>query len=333
MKLCVFGAGAVGGYLAARLAHAGRDVSLIARGAHLDAIRRRGLKLITPDETLVTAPRAAADPAELGPQDLVIVSTKAPALPEVARTIGPLLRPDTPVAFAMNGVFWWYGHGFAPPHGGGAPPDLRRLDPDGLLHERIGPERALGLVVHSPNEVIEPGVVRNDRRSNRFVLGDPTEPASARVRAVHAALSGAGFEVEIADDIRRAMWRKLIGNIGTGPVCALTGARSSDLTEDEGTRRLCRALMAEALAVAASHGFPDPGFDAEGHVAPGNRPVRKPSMLQDLERGRPMEIDAMVGAVADFAAAAGVPTPTLDAVLALLRLRARVAGTYGAPLQ
>ena len=330
MRVCVFGAGAVGGYLAARLAHAGRhEVSLITRGAHLDAIRRHGLKLVTPDETFVAAPRAAADPAELGAQDLVIVSAKAPALPAIARTIGPLLGPDTPVAFAMNGVFWWYGHGFAP-HG--RPLDLRRLDPDGSLHREIGPKRALGMVVYSPNEVVEPGVVHNGGRANRFALGDPEDPNSARVRAAAEALSGAGFGVEVVGDIRREMWRKLVRNLSAAPICALTGARSREAVEDPATREVSRALIREAIAVAAGHGFDDLGVDPEGLTTPGNRPLHKPSMLQDLERGRPMEIDAMLGVVADFAAAAaagGVPTPTLDTVLALLILRARTAGVYG----
>lgn len=340
MRICVFGAGAVGGYLAARLGHAGREVSVVARGPHLEAIRRDGLRLITPDEDLLTRPLASDDPAELGRQDLVIVTAKAPALPQLAHSIGPLLGEATPVAFAMNGVQWWYGHGFAP---GGRALDLARLDPDGALHRAIGPERALGMIVYSPNEVVEPGVVRNRRSNNRFVLGDPDaearqrsassagsstgrpDGASARVTALVDALSGAGFEVEATDDIRRAMWQKLVRNVSTGPLCVLTGARTDQIVADPATRAVARALVSDALAVAAVHGF-ELGIDPEGVTAPGSRPEHKPSLLQDLERGRPMEIDAMLGAVADFAAQAGIPTPTLGMVLALLTMRARVAG-------
>jgi 2-dehydropantoate 2-reductase len=321
-RICVFGAGAVGGYLAARLAHAGREVSVVARGAHLAAIRQDGLRLVTPEESFVTHLAASSDPSDLGPQDLVVVAVKAPALPEVARAIGPLLGPGTPVAFAMNGVQWWYGHGFAP---GGHELDLSRLDPGGALDQALGPDRALGMIVYSPNEVIEPGVVRNGGGRNRFVLGDPAGPRSERVETVRAALAGAGFTVEATDDIRHEMWLKLVRNVSTGPLCALTGARASDIVDDPGTRAVARAMVVEALAVAASHGFAL-GIDPDASSRPGTRPVHKPSMLQDLERGRPMEIDAILGMVVDFAAQAGVPTPTLSTVLALLSLRARGAG-------
>ena len=254
------------------------------------------------------------------------MTTKAPALPAVARAIGPLLGPDTPVVFAMNGVFWWYGHGFAP---NGRTLDLGRLDPGGLLHRHVGPDRSLGMVAYSPNEVMEPGVVHNDRASNRFVLGEPGGAVTARARAIHGALDGAGFQVELTEDIRREMWRKLLSNISTAPVSALTGARSSEVVGDARARAVARRLMEEAIEVAAGHGFTGLGVDPERRTAAGSKAPHKPSMLQDLERGRPMEIDSMVGVMADFAAAAGIPTPVLDTVLALLALRARVAGLYG----
>ncbi len=327
MQVCIFGAGAIGGYLAARLARAGKPVSLLARGAHLQAIVSAGLKLETPEESFVVHPRASDDPSALGPQDLVIVATKTTALPAVARSISPLLGPDTSVAFAQNGVFWWYGDGFAP---GGTALDLGRLDPDGALHRLIGPERSLGMVVYSPNEIREPGVVSNTGKRNRFVLGEPASGGTARAEAARALLAGAGFEVEVTTDIRAAMWAKLLRNVGSGPLAVLGECRSSDLVDDPAVAAIGRSLAQEATAVAAAHGFRDLGVDLDALGRPGSRPVHKPSILQDLERGRPMEIHSMVAVVQDLARSSGVPTPTLDIVLPLMVLKARTAGCYPA---
>jgi 2-dehydropantoate 2-reductase len=326
MRICVYGAGSIGGYLAARLAKAGREVAVIARGAHLEAIQSNGLTLETPDERFTVQIQASDDPAAIGPVDIVLVTAKTTANAEVAQRIAPLLKPETPVVFTQNGVFWWYGHGFQPT---GRPLDLARLDRDGALARRIGAERALGMVIYSPDEVVAPGVVRNARSTNRFVLGDPSAPAGERESKVARALDGAGFTVEQAKDIRLEMWRKLAINLSGGTIAALTGARTDQVMADAPVRAIARRMMEGGIAVAAAHGFTDLGLDPEAATAPGSRPQHKPSMLQDLERGRPMEIDSMIGVVADLARDAGVPTPTLDVVLALLALRARTAGCYG----
>ena len=315
MRICVYGAGSVGGYLAARLAKAGREVSVVVRGPHLAAIRRSGLTLETLEERFTVAVAASDDPGELGPQDVVIVSAKHPALPGIALRIGPLLGPDTPVIFAMNGVLWFTA-------------DLPRLDPTGSIHRHIGVERALGLIIESPNEVSEPSVVRNVGKRNRFTLGDGAPGLSARAMALRETLGGAGFEVELAEDIRRPMWSKLARNVSSAPLCILTGAMSSQLAGDPGTKGLMRALVLEVLAVAAGQGYPDLGVNPDAESARGNRPQHKPSMLQDLERGRPMEIDAMLAAVQDLARRSNVPTPVLDVLLPVAAMRARLAGLY-----
>ena len=329
MRICIYGAGAIGGYLAARLARAGREVSLIARGDHLEAVRSRGLTLVTPAERFTVHPRAAERAEGLGQQDLVIVTAKTPALPGIARGLHPLLGPDTPVAFAVNGVFWFYGDGFTP---GGRTLDTSRLDPESLLHRLVGPERSLGMVIYSPNEVVEPGIVRNGREhDNRFVLGEALPPDATaggqdRAAALAMALDGCGFGIEGTADIRREMWMKLVRNISGSPLCALTGADIRTAFADPAIRRTAAALLSEALAVAAAHGFGELGIDPESQLQQRGHLAHKPSMLQDLERGRPLEIDTMLAIVADFAAAAQIPVPTLETVLGLLTVRARVAG-------
>ncbi len=322
MRICVFGAGSVGGFLAATLAHAGRDVRVIARGPHLAAIRDRGLTLRSDEDTVTVRPPASDDPSDFGPQDLVIVAAKTPALPDVARGMAPLLGPDTLVAFAVNGVYWFYAHRFAP---GGAAPDTRRLDPGDVLRDHIGPDRALGIVVRSSNEVTEPGVVVNTGR-NGFTVGDATPGDPARAERVAAALAAPGMDVTATADLRREMWRKLVRNVGSSAICALTSADSRAAFEAPGLGALSAALMRETLAIAAAHGFG--GMDDAAVEPAGGRLPVKPSMLQDLERGRPMEIDTQIAIVRDFGRGAGVPTPALDTVLPLLALRARMAGCY-----
>jgi 2-dehydropantoate 2-reductase len=327
MKICVYGAGAIGGYLAARMARAGQDVSVIARGPHLEAIRSQGLTLETPAEKFTVHPRASEKAEEIGIQDLVVITAKTPALPQIARSLHPLLGPDTPVAFAVNGIFWFYGDGFAPA-GRKLPTD--RLDPECFLHRLVGTQRSLGMVIYSPNEVVAPGIVRNGREhGNRFVLGEAlSERGQQRPAALAAALAGCGFDIEATPAIRREMWNKLVRNVSGSPLCALTGADGKTAFSEPGIRRLAAELLREALAVAAAHGFDDLGIEPEAQFATRGQLAHKPSMLQDLERGRPVEIDTMLGAVADFAGDAGIATPTLDAILALLTTRARVAGCY-----
>ena len=325
MRIMVVGAGAIGGYLAARLAKAGRDVAIVARGAHLEAIRARGLTLATPEERFTVRLDASDDPAALGPADIVLLTTKATAHAEIATRLS--LGAETAVVFAQNGVFWWYGEGLTP---GGRAVDTTRLDPAGVIGRHIGSARSLGMVIYSPNEVSEPGVVSNNGFRNRFVIGEPRGGRSPRLEAIMAQLDHCGFQIEATSDIRREMWKKLMGNLSGSPLCSLTRARADQLVDDPALGDLSRRIAEEGLAVAAAHGFADLGVDPILLTKPGNRPRHKPSMLQDLERGRPMELDSMLLIVQDFAREAGVPTPALDTVLALLVLAARTAGVYPA---
>lgn len=325
MRIGIYGAGAIGGFLAAHLARAGRDVAVVARGAHLDAIRAKGLTLELPDETFTVPLEASDDPAAIGPVDVVIVTLKTTANPAVARGIGPLLHDRTAVVFGQNGIFWFYGAGFDP----GVPFDTGRLDPGGRLAAAVPPERAMGLVIYSPNEVTEPGRVVCSSRKSHFELGAATA-GNAQLAEVAAALGGAGLDLRTTPDLRAAMWAKLLLNLSAGPMSALTGSDAAGLIQEPGITNVCRQMVVDAAAVAAAHGFGDLGIDPEALVAPDSRGPFKPSILQDLERGRPMEVDSLVAIVQDFARSAGVATPVLDTVLALLMLLARERGLYPA---
>ena len=325
MKLCVFGAGAVGGHIAGRLARGGAEVCVVARGAHLAAIRADGLRVSAPDIEVHARLPAGEDPAEFGPQDAVIVTVKAPALPRVAARIGPLLRPDTPVVFAMNGVPWWYFHG----HGG---PDegrrLARLDPGGALWDGVGPGRAVGGVVYSACTVTEPGVVHVEHARNRVVLGEPSGGITPRVEAVAGALRAGGLTVEVSDRIRDRVWSKLLLNLGTGPMGVLTDAGPRALFEEAACRDAARRVVAEGAAIARAWGCRvEP--DVEGQIENGRRSEHLPSIVQDSRLGRPMEIAAIFEAPLDLARMRDVEAPTLALLVALARVRTRAAGLHG----
>ncbi len=323
-RIAVFGAGAVGGFLAAQLARAGRDVVVVARGEQFAAIRGHGLTLELPDETFTVRLEASDDPAAIGPVDLVLVTLKTTANAAVAAGIAPLLHDGTAVVFAQNGVFWWYGEDFDP----GVPVDTTRLDPGGRL-AALGRGRSMGLVVYSPNTVVAPGRVRCTMQNSHFHLGGPAASAGRLDRAADL-LGDAGFRLELPADIRAAMWKKLLLNLCTAPLAVLTRADESALANAAGMAGVARGMVKDGIAVAAAHGFADLGIDAAKLVTPGQGSAHKPSMLQDLERGRPLEVDTMLAIVQDFARAAGVATPTLDTVLPLLMLLARERGLYPA---
>lgn len=325
MKIAVVGAGAVGGYLAAELARAGHEVGVVARGENLRAIRSNGLVLETAEDRFQVPLPASDNPADLGAQDLVIVTAKTPALPDLFQRIGPLLGPETPVLNAMNGVFWWYGDGFAP---GGVTPDTRRLDPEGRLSASLPLERCVGMIIHSASTMVAPGVVRTGSRESRFILG-AADPAGKRdIEAIARSFGGARFETVATADIRREMWNKLLRNLATAPVAVLTQATLAEIANDPSLAAIARAVHREAAAVAEAHGFGGFAAEAETLYRPGSRLNHKPSMLQDLEAGRPMEIDTMIAIVHDFARQAGVATPTLDTLLPLVIARAERAGCY-----
>jgi 2-dehydropantoate 2-reductase len=324
MKICVYGAGAVGGHLAVRLARAGNQVSVIARGAQLAAIRQRGLTLILGGERLTAPVRASDDPAELGVQDAVISTLKAPGLAAVADRLPALLGRDTPVVFAINGIPWWYFHG-APPRP--KRPDLGFLDPGGALARQVGLERVIGCVIYSANAVIEPGVVQSNSADNSFVLGEPDGKLTPRVTRLAEIIKAAGPDAPVRETIRNDIWSKLLSNAAQAPICCLL-ERDLSVIGLPDILALAKNLMREAIAAAQSDGIPlDTDVDKRfGFVKAGT--THKPSMLQDLELRRAMEIDTILVAVQRFAQAAGVPTPHLDTAVALLIEKARKLGCY-----
>ena len=324
MKVCIVGAGAIGGILAARLARAGHDVSAIARGSHLQAIQERGLTLKWAGEQFTVNIRAVADAYDLGPQDYVILTLKAPALPAIAASLTPLLRPDTVIVTAMNGVPWWFCHTLTGPLAGRS---LASTDPNGILDETLTRDRLLGCVVHAGASVPEPGIV-DHAAGNLFIVGDASRRRSAPADALADAFTEAGLDGRASDDIHGEIWMKLIGNMGMGPICALTGATLAKLAGDADVRPIAAAMMQEAMDVGEALGLPM-SMSAEARIDLGAELGEfKPSILQDLERDRPLEIDAMVTVVSEMGEIANIPTPTVDTVLALLRGRARRAGLY-----
>lgn len=317
-KLCVFGAGAVGSHLAAQVIRSGgADVSLVARGAHLAALRDKGLTFRgVADSFTVPVATATDDPDSLPPQDLVIVGLKSHSLPAVAPALGRLIAPDGVALFCLNGIPWWWNHGQPGDTG-----PLPLIDPDGGLWRAIGPERALGVVVQSPNEIVAPGVVENASSSNHFSLGEPDGSASPRLGACLALLRSAGIDAVRSPDIRRDIWIKLLRNASNGPLAALTrliGAERSAFPELDAVGQ---AIIAELVAIAGALGH-DIRAEAvardRGPLTPALAAAR-PSMLQDLLQGRPMEVESQLGQPALFGDEAGVPAPTLKTVLALLR--------------
>jgi len=326
MKTTIFGAGAVGGHLAARLGAAGMDVAAVCRGAQLAAIREHGITLQIKDERYHARVRATDRPEELGKQDLVIVTAKSSVLPQMAASIATLVGPDTSVVFAMNGIPWWYLYHCR--ENGLPRPDLSRLDPGGVLTRTIGFERVIGCMINSANAVIEPGVIRNANfTQNRFTLGEPDGTRSRRVAAISAAFERAGVATPISTDIRSEIWEKLLRNLSTSPICAMTGEPIGIIARHDELFALAKALMAEGLATARAHGI-DPGITVEKAYATAPTTAHKSSMLQDFENGRPPEIDGLLTAVQQFARAARVPTPHLDAVTALVIEKASRAGLY-----
>jgi 2-dehydropantoate 2-reductase len=325
MKFCVFGAGAIGGYLAVELAQAGHEVSVIARGEHLKAIHERGLTLKIEGREKVARVAASEDPRAFGPQDVVICALKAHQAYESAPAFAPLLGPDTAVLTAMNGIPWWYFFKAGGPFEGRR---LESVDPGDRQWRALKPERAIGCVVEPACEVVEPGVVVH-HKFKRFILGEPNGLQSARALRLSAALIQAGFEAPVRDDIRAHIWLKLWGNVCFNPLSALTGATIDRIVADPDLRALCRAMMLEAKQVNEALGvnIPDDMVDRR-FAAAGSIGAHKMSMLQDLERGRSLEIDALVSVVQELGRLTRVPTPTVDLVLALVKERGRNAGLY-----
>ena len=324
LKFCVFGAGAVGGFVGGMVARSGADVSLVTRGAHLEALQANGLKIKTSDDTFTVRVPASNRPEEFGVQDVVFLAVKTHALEKAAAELGPLIGPETTIVSAQNGIPFWYFHAHGGPYDGHT---LQTADPDGKIATAIGCERVLGCVITSSNEVVEPGVVRNI--GNRvFALGEPDRSLSERASRISELLEAGGLSAPVKAEIRGELWIKLWGNVSFSPMAVLTSARLGPLVEQPDLLEIGIVIMEEVQAVGEALGVKFTG-SIDDRVE-GTRRVgsHKTSILQDLEQGRPMEVDGITGTVVELARLLDVDTPTTDMIYALLRRRAREAGLY-----
>ena len=329
MKICIYGAGAIGGWIAAALAQAGARVNAVARGATLAALQQDGLAIVRKadgGETRTQVPvHAVDDPAALGPQDLVVIAVKAPALAAVAERIAPLIGPDTIVLTAMNGVPWWFLEG-----GFGGPLAGRRLtavDPDGRIAAAIPAQHVIGGVVHASCSLDAPGVVRH-HFGNGLILGEPSGEATPRVQQLAAMLVQGGIQATVSPQIQKDVWYKLWGNMTVNPISALTGATTDRILDDALVRGFISTVMLEAREIGERIGVPIADSPEDRHAVTRRLGAFKTSMLQDVEAGRPVELDALVGAVRELGQGVGLPTPFTDALLGLARLQARERGLY-----
>ena len=322
MKICIFGAGAIGGFVGAQLASVGADVSLVARGPHLKAMRENGLRLRIDNQERTMKVVCTDDPAELGPQDYIFIALKAHSIPAVVDAMQPLMSDRTSIVTAVNGIPYWYFY----QHGDAlAGTQLRTIDPGGQQWRGLGPERAIGCIVYPATEVVEPGVIQHIY-GDKFPLGEPSGEYTQRVQALSMIMEQAGLRAPVLDRIRDEMWLKLWGNLSLNPISALTHATLDVIAGNSGTRAVSRAMMLEAQTIAEKLGIHfrvnvERRLDGAGAVG-----AHKTSMLQDLERGRTMEINALVAVVQELGQLTNVPTPTIDIVLALVQQRASVAG-------
>lgn len=324
MKVCIYGAGAIGAHVGVLMKLAGVDVSLIARGPHLQAIKDNGLKLVTGGEEKVARMRASNDPKELGPQDYVIVALKSHQAWEIAEQMKPLLGPDTAVVTAQNGIPWWYFYGLDGPYRN---LKLESVDPGARQWNAIGPERAIGCTVYPAAEIVSPGVVKHTY-GDRYNIGEPSRVETARVKALAGAFEAAGLKCKIYDEIRNDIWLKLWGNLCFNPISALTRATLDVVATDPGTRSVARKMMEEAETLARKMGA-DFRVDIERRIdGAASVGAHRTSMLQDLEKGRAIELDALLSVVQEMGHLVGVATPTIDIVLALAKQMGRVAGVY-----
>jgi 2-dehydropantoate 2-reductase len=320
MRICIFGAGAVGSHFAVRLALAGHDVSCVMRGAHLEAVKAKGLTLRVGSDEFSAKVNASGDPADLGRQDLVVSTLKANALGSLVAGLPPLLGDDTAIVFAQNGIPWWYDIGLAPDHP--PPPDLAFLDPGGRLRGAVGRERIVGGVIFSANEVVEPGIVANlSPERNMLLVGECDDRGSERIEGLRALLNEASIQSPPVPQIRQAIWSKLMTNMSMSVLCLISGQTARGARIDPALRDVVPRLLDEAQAIGQSC-----CADVQRVTRSGPAPDHKPSLLQDFERGRPMEIDTLVRAPAAFARSASLSTPMLDLLAALAIQKARDKG-------
>ena len=324
MKICIYGAGAVGGLMAGWLAQAGHDISVVARGAQLTAIRDKGLRVVSGKKEISVKIKADSDPSKLGPQDSVIVAVKAQSLPEVAASIGPLLGPATSIVTAMNGVPWWFFDRLA---FGGGKLRLETLDPGGKLSQAMPTERLVGCVVHLAASTPEPGLISLNM-GQRLILGEPGGKNGARTRDIAEALKAGGFEVVETAFIEKEFWVKLLGNISANPVSALTLTTVDRLIADEQVKAFMIAIMRECLAIGRAVGV-DADIDPEARLDMARKlGAFKTSMQQDMEAGKRLEIDGLLTGTLEIAKKAGVAAPSTQLLAGLARLRAQASGQY-----
>ena len=324
MKACIYGAGAIGGWIAGGLARAGCDVSMVARGATLAALQQHGLRVVQNGQVRSWPVVCSASPTALGVQDVVVLAVKAPSLPEVVRQISPLIGPNTIVLTAMNGVPWWFLEGFG---GTLAGKPLTSIDPDGVMAQAIPVQHVIGCVVHASCSLNEPGLVHH-HFGNKLIIGEPSGHQSERVLWLADWLEKAGFEAPVSRQIRQDIWFKLWGNMTVNPISALTGATTDLILGDDLVRSFISSVMLEAKETGARLGLPIDQQPEDRHAVTMKLGAFKTSMLQDVEAGKAVELDALVSAVKELGTLTGVATPYTDALLGLARLQARVRGLY-----
>ena len=331
MKIAIYGAGAIGGHLGAMLSRSGISVSLIARGEHLEAMRKNGLRQILKDDEFTVYPTVTDNPDELGPQDYVILTLKSYQAPDVVNDMQPLLGLDTTVATAMNGIPWWYFYRH--------PGELENyrittVDPQNKQWDQIGAERAIGCITYVASEVAEPGTIKTSSSSFNYQIGEPDGSVSERCTKLKEVLDSAGIQCQIRPEIRKDIWTKVMGNVAYNPTSALTLAHTGAMIDDPDMRVVLRQLMLEVISVGkALNADPGDQIDKRMTASLERAAFHKTSMLQDLERGRYMEILPIVGAVAELAKLCNIQTPCIDTILALVKLRAQMTGQLPNSLQ
>jgi 2-dehydropantoate 2-reductase len=315
-KVAIVGAGAIGGWMGVHLARAGVQLSVLARGDTLAALQKNGLQLHQGGQLHTVPVTASNDAAALGVQDLVVISVKAPALASVAAQVGPLIGPNTVVLTAMNGVPWWFLQGFGGPVQNRA---LASVDPDGAIARAIPAPHVVGCVVHASCSVDAPGVIRH-HFGDGLIVGEPSGQASARVQALHALLQQAGFNATLSPQIQKDIWYKLWGNMTVNPVSAITGATTDQILDDELVRGFISSVMLEAKAIGERIGIPIDQNPEDRHAVTRKLGAFRTSMLQDVQARKPIELDALVGAVRELGQMTGVATPFTDALMGLTRV-------------
>ena len=332
MKVCIYGAGAIGGWIGVHLAQTGHKVSVVARGATLEALQKNGLQCVqtqAADARIKVAVQVSAQAADIGPQDLVIVAVKAPAMADVAKGIAPLLGPNTMVMTAMNGVPWWFFQGFGGKLQGTT---LNTIDPEGRIATAIPAHHVVGCVVHANCSLDAPGVVRH-HFGQGLILGEPAEQqgqTSARVQQLVTDLQAAGFNASASAQIQKDVWYKLWGNMTVNPISAITGATTDLILKDDLVRDFVSKVMLEAKAIGEKMGIPLAQTPDDRHAVTMKLGAFKTSMLQDVEAGKTVELDALVSSVRELGQLTHVSTPYTDALLGLSRLHANVHGLYPA---